>query len=140
MDLGLRGKVVVVTGGSSGIGFGIVREFLKENCLAAFCSRNEERLASALAQLGEEGYPKGERVMGESVDVRDDKALQAFADAVSERWGRIDVWINQAGAAHFKSLCDFTVEEFREERIYMWFPVFPAAGLRPDTCGKQAAV
>ncbi len=109
MDLGLKGKIVVITGGSQGIGKAAALEFSKEGALCCVCARREERLREAKKEFEEKGFS----LFTMPVDVTKHEELQAFADAVVKEYGRIDVWINNAGANHFQNCLDYTVDEFR---------------------------
>lgn len=84
-------KVVVITGGTRGIGFGLVREFLKRGCKVAFCGRSQSSVDKALTEL------KSENVLGVPCDVGDGAQLQALWDATVKQFGRVDIWINNAG-------------------------------------------
>ena len=78
MDLGLKSKTVVVTGGSSGIGLATVRSFLSEGANVAFCARGADRLAAVSASLAAEF---GEtRVCSRAFSVLDEDAVNSFAD------------------------------------------------------------
>ena len=91
MDLGLAGKVVLVTGGSKGIGLACARAFQAEGARIAICSRSPENLAKARAGLGD--------VLGLAADLTD-AAQAAEMVATAERvLGPIDVLVNSAGAA-----------------------------------------
>ena len=80
-----RGKVAVITGASRGIGAGMAERFAAEDLRLALCARGACLLAD------------GEHVLTASVDVTDAASLQRFADAAVERFGHIDLWINNAG-------------------------------------------
>lgn len=84
-------KVVVITGGTRGIGFGLVREFLKRGCKVAFCGRSQSSVDKALAEL------KSENVLGVPCDVTEAAQLQALWDTTVKQFGRVDIWINNAG-------------------------------------------
>ncbi|MGK0601541.1 SDR family oxidoreductase [Yokenella regensburgei] len=102
MQAQIEGRVAVVTGGSSGIGFETLRLLLAEGAKVAFCGRDPDRLASAQAALMNE-YPQAE-IMAQRCDVLDDGQIQAFAGAVETRFGGADMLINNAGqgyVAHF---------------------------------------
>ena len=94
MDLGLNGKVAVVTGGSKGIGLAVAKTFLQEGARVAICARDEAQLAKALEELA----PLGQ-VFGCSVDAAREGALRDFADRVADRFGGIDCWVNNVGAS-----------------------------------------
>ena len=109
MEMNLTGKVVVITGGGTGIGKAAALEFLKEGCHVAICGRRMEKLEQVKAEYAALGY----ELMIRSVDVTDYQAMVDFADAVAQTYGRIDVWVNNAGSNQIKSLMDYDVEEFR---------------------------
>ncbi len=102
----LKGKVCIVTGGASGIGKATVKLFLEEGAIVIACDVNEE----ALKNLGSEFSQFKDRLALEKLDVRDLKAAQDLAKRVYERFGKIDVLINNAGVTR-----DAMLEKMREE-------------------------
>ncbi len=109
MELHLKGKTVVITGGATGIGKGAALEFLREGCHVAICGRRQQKLDEGQAEFHALGF----ELMTKSVDVTDYAAMARYADEVETRYGRIDVWVNNAGSNQIKSLMDYDVEEFR---------------------------
>lgn len=107
MDMGLKGKVVVITGGSQGIGKAAALEFAREGCQVCVCARRQERLDAAKAEFAQQGFTLFTR----QVDVTKCDQLEAFADAVVAEYGRIDVWVNNAGANQFKMVIDYDYED-----------------------------
>jgi len=105
------GKVVIVTGGTKGIGEGCVRAFVQAGSKVVFCARGKEAgeaLSSALAGGPGEAYFV-------SCDVSKVEAVRALIEATVARHGRIDCLINNAGwHPPPKPIDDFSVEEFRE--------------------------
>ncbi|QHM72332.1 SDR family oxidoreductase [Mixta intestinalis] len=102
MKAQVEGRVAVVTGGSSGIGFETLRLLLGEGAKVAFCGRDRDRLASAQAALLNE-YPQGD-IFAWCCDVLQEDQVAAFAEAVQTRFGAVDMLINNAGqgyVAHF---------------------------------------
>ncbi|KHL15790.1 short-subunit dehydrogenase [Mumia flava] len=89
------GRVVVVTGGTRGIGLGLARELLARGCRVVVCGRSPERLADAVTELGAAGDPFA--VTGLVADITDRTALSALWDHAVATFGRVDVWINNAG-------------------------------------------
>ncbi len=89
------GKVVVVTGGSRGIGYAAVRKFLQAGAKVCFLSHSEETGKKAMEQLLAEN-PAYE-IMNESIDLCDYKAAQDLFEKIEAKWGRIDVLVNNAG-------------------------------------------
>ena len=110
MELNLKGKTVVITGGGTGIGKRTALEFLQEGCRVAICGRRQSKLDEAVAEFKALGF----ELMASSVDVTDYRAMSDFADDIAAKCGRIDVWINNAGSNQIKSLMDYEVEEFRK--------------------------
>lgn len=90
----LKGKVVIVTGGSEGIGFGIVQKLAMEGARVVFCSRSAEKGAKALQQLAELGLEAD--YLQADVGVRE-RAESVVATTI-ERYGRVDGLVNNAQA------------------------------------------
>lgn len=96
MDLKLEDKVVLVTGGSDGLGAALVRTLAAEGAKVAFCGRNDERLASVEKGATELAARGGEAVAVKA-DVTSTEDLTAFVEGAASRWGRIDALVNNAG-------------------------------------------
>ena len=94
-----KGKVVLVTGGSRGIGFAAVKGFLAGGAKVYFLSHYEETGAKALAAL-KEINPDYE-VMTKAIDLCDYKAVQDLYKEIIAKWGRLDVLVNNAGSAYY---------------------------------------
>lgn len=86
-------EVVLITGGGTGIGLVAATEMGLLGAKIAICGRRPEPLAEAVAEL----QSKGIDAFGAPCDIRDAEAISAYVDAVLERFGRIDVLINNAG-------------------------------------------
>ncbi len=91
----LEGKVALVTGGSRGIGRGIVERFLEEGADVAFTYVSSPEKAEALA--AELATKSGHKVLAIQSDAGDFDSAQAAVDKVVEAWGRLDVLVNNAG-------------------------------------------
>lgn len=94
MDLRLAGKVAVVTGGSSGIGFAAAKLFLEEGAYVAICGRDTGRLSRATRLLD-----RPDRVLAFACDVLDEAQVTGFRDAVLARFGNVSALVCNAGAA-----------------------------------------
>ncbi len=90
MDLGLRGKVAVVTGASRGIGRAITLRLAEEGAGVAICARGEPTLREAEAELRARSVP----VYAAVCDVRSPDALDGFLDAARANLGRVDILVN----------------------------------------------
>ena len=105
MELGLKGKVVAVTGGSEGIGRATVQRFVAEGAKVAFCARRKE----ALEKLAGEMRAASGDVMCMTADASKEGEMEAFIEATVKHYGRIDVVVNNAGGsgqAAFASVLD----------------------------------
>lgn len=101
--------IVVVTGGSAGVGRAIVREFAKRGCDLAILARGSEGLEGARREVEAEGR----RCLALSVDVSDPLAVDAAASRVEAALGPIDVWVNNAMVSVFAPFLQVEPEEFR---------------------------
>ncbi len=95
MDLGLAGKVVLITGGSKGIGFACARAFAGEGAKIAIVSRDPANLARAREQLAHAGY----HVHLARADLHEAHSAQDIVEEATSALGPIDILINSAGAA-----------------------------------------
>ncbi len=111
MDLGLRDKVVVVTGGSRGLGLGIAGALAREGCRLAICARGEEDLAAAARELEAE---HGAQVLTVPLDITAPDAAERLLGATAGRFGGVDVVVNNAGGGRRKPFAETTEEDWTE--------------------------
>lgn len=108
----LEGKVAVVTGGTRGIGFGIVQKFIENGAKVALFGSRQETVDAALEKLKAK-YPNAQ-IMGLHPTLMDpDEIADAFAQVVKE-FGSIDILANNAGTDSRTKLVDYTLDEFRK--------------------------
>jgi len=88
-------KTVVITGSTSGIGYGLAEAFLKSGYATVVNGRTQQRVQEAVEKLGNRYQP--ERILGLPCDVGDPPQVQAIWDAAIQHFGQIDIWINNAG-------------------------------------------
>lgn len=104
-----EGDVAVVTGGTAGVGRAVAKALLNRGMRVAVIARGEERLGRMETQYG------ADRLMAISADVAEAEEVDAAAASVIERFGRIDVWINDAMLTEFARFTDMDARDF--ERV-----------------------
>ena len=107
----LKNKIILITGGSKGIGYGVAEALLKEGARVAITSRSQKAADEAAGSLAAAG--EGE-AMGIQSDVRDSKSQQKAVEAVIKKWGTLDVLIANAGLGHFSNIESLTDEQWNE--------------------------
>ena len=108
MDTGLKGKVVVVTGGANGIGRGIVECFVEEGSNVVIADWNEADADAAVRRLRDQGS----QVAFAKMDVRQPSDIRGMVSWVMQTYGRIDVLVNDIGTHLYKPAIDMTVADF----------------------------
>ena len=106
----LQGKVAIVTGGTRGIGFAIVKKFLDNGAKVVLFGTKEETVQNALIQLKKEN--PGYEVMGMHPDITNMHEVEKAFKKVKDRYGKIDIVVNNAGISSSNSLYNYTEEEF----------------------------
>jgi len=106
----LEEAVVVITGASSGIGRAAALRIARRGGSLGICARSE----GPLAEVARECEAAGAAVLHQAVDVADEEALDAFAAAVEDRYGRIDVWVNNAATMAYGPFEEIPSEVFRQ--------------------------
>lgn len=112
MDLNLKGKVAVVTGGSLGIGRAVTEALAAEGVRVAIVARNKAALELA---AGEISARTGVEILAAPADVSDTAAVEAMMDRVAAHFGRIDILVN--GAAHPGGLVRTEIEHADPEGL-----------------------
>ncbi len=108
-------KVVIITGGSRGIGKGCAQEFVKAGSRVVICAKNEAEGESAASFLRKAVRSQAGDVCFVNCDVRKTEDIRKLVDATIARYGKIDCLINNAGwHPPHKAIDDFSVEEFRD--------------------------
>ena len=105
MDLGLKGKVAIITGGSHGIGRGAAEAMAKEGARVALAARDQadlDRVAEEISQA------TGAEVIGISTDVTDEAQVKALVAKVVDRWGTVNILVNNAGTGNANRFDDVT--------------------------------
>ncbi|MGO1120934.1 glucose 1-dehydrogenase [Rhodovibrionaceae bacterium A322] len=107
-----RAKLLLVTGGASGIGFGVAERMLREGWRVAISDLTQDKVDRAVSEL-REGAP-AERVLGFEQNVADESRWQEVLSALTRDHGALDGLVNSAGIAINKSVVDTTLEEWRQ--------------------------
>jgi 3-oxoacyl-[acyl-carrier protein] reductase len=127
MDLGLKGKVALITGGSLGIGFGSAQSMAREGADVALCARGEEQLKRAVEKL----KPLGTEVMAIVGDATEKADVKRMVDEVVSRFGRLDILVSNVGGVfkrgHFMDLTDEEWEASLKLNFYSAFKASRAA-------------
>src|SRR6266496_2566016 len=115
----LHEKVVLITGGSRGLGLVLARHICARGGNVALIARDHEELARAKADLS----PRGGEVLTIECDLLDTGQIQAAVRRVIDRFGKIDILINNAGIIEVGPLEHLTPEDFnRAMRLHFWAP------------------
>src|SRR5688500_7594059 len=96
MDLGLRGKVAIVTGGSEGIGRETARSLAAEGAKVVICARREDVLTEVAEKLSRD---TGGEVLGVPADVTSRSDIARVLDTAVSKFGRLDILVNNAGGS-----------------------------------------
>lgn len=110
MDFGLRDRVAIVAAASRGIGFACALELAREGAHVFLCSRVAEHAAEAAKKIHEQ---TGANVAGFACDVTNNAEVEAFVNLASERAGRIDVCVTNAGGPPAKTFAETDLDLFR---------------------------
>lgn len=117
MDVSLKGRVALVTGGSRGIGKACAKELLAEGAIAVLASKTPEANAAAVREF-EKTYPG--RVIGIPTDVNDEAAVRAMVDQAAAKFGRVDILINAAATVipqDFFKMSDADMESLLDQKF-----------------------
>lgn len=120
--LQLKNKVVFITGAASGIGMKIGEEFAKTRAKVVFSDRNEEKLKETTDTLEAQGY----NIHRIACDVTNEEQLKNAITETKERYGKVDILINNAGLQHISSIENFPTEKFEQMTKVMLIAPFVA--------------
>jgi NAD(P)-dependent dehydrogenase (short-subunit alcohol dehydrogenase family) len=125
----LAGRVVLITGGSRGLGLLMAREFAAQGCRLAICARDTEELESAVADLRAHGAD----ALAIPCDVADRTQVADMVEWVTTRFGRIDILVNNASIIQVGPLSTMTVEDFEEAMaVNFWGSVYTTLEVLPQ--------
>lgn len=110
----LENKVVLITGSSRGIGNAIARQFVREKARVVVCGSRLESATKSAEEIKKDFNVDDDHLLPVGLNVKDTEDIKRVVSEVINKWGRIDVLINNAGITSNVSLLDSTDEEFRE--------------------------
>ena len=111
MDLGLKDKVAVITGGSVGIGLAIARGLAAEGVHVALCARDRERVERVASEIRNDF---GVQAIGVQADVGDARAISGFVSAVEREFGGADILVNNAGTGSEETILQASDERWQQ--------------------------
>ncbi len=135
MNLELDGRVVLVTGGSDGLGAATARALISEGARVGICARDRQRLLETATSLREAGGD----VLAVGADVTIAKDIDAFVTAALARWGRIDGLVNNAGTSAAGDFMLVTDEEWRQDLDLKLFAAVRMSRLVYDSLAASGA-
>ena len=138
MDLGLKDKVAIITGGSDGIGKAAAISMAAEGAKVAIVGRTQSKLDAAIAEIKE--VSNGEAI-GISTDVSVESDVQSMVDEVISQYGQIDILVNNAGTSSATTLEEMTDEDLRVDfGIKIYGAVYCARAVLPHLKKSDAGV
>lgn len=127
-EYSMRDRVVLITGGSRGLGLVMARQLASEGAYLAICARDEEELARANEDLNWRT-----RVLALPCDVSNQSQVQDMVSAVEDHYGRIDVLINNAGVIQVGPMEVMTLEDYEEAmKIHFWAALYTTLAVLPE--------
>ena len=112
MDLGLKGKIAIITGGTHGIGKAAALSLSREGAMVAIAARTKSDLNKACNDITNE---TGNEVIGVPTDVRNESMVENLIKTVIKKWGKIDILVNNAGTSSSYKLDEMTNEILTED-------------------------
>ena len=128
MDLGLAGKVAIVTGSSRGLGLASARSLAAEGCHVCLCARGEARLHEAAADVEAAGGGRA-RVLTVAADVSRSDGVRQVTERAVETFGGLDILVNNVGLAGGGGVLETTDEQWQEAIDQTLMPAVRASRL-----------
>ncbi len=128
MDLGLAGKVAIITGSSRGLGLASARALVAEGCNVCICGRGEDALSEAALELAAAAVAPAE-VLAVRADLATEEGIRDVVDATMTRFGGVDVLVNNVALARGADIVSTTDAEWQEAFDQTLFPAIRATRL-----------
>lgn len=130
----MRGQVVLITGGSRGLGLALAEEFALQGARLVLCGQDEQELEQARQRLAEQGAP----VLAISCDMTRREQVQRLIDQATEHYGRIDILVNNAGIITVGPFLAQTLNDFEDSmNILFWGPVYATLAVLPQMLERK---
>jgi NAD(P)-dependent dehydrogenase (short-subunit alcohol dehydrogenase family) len=124
----LRGRTVMITGGSRGLGLVLAREFAKAGAQIAICARDPDELRRAETDLLE----RGARVFSITCDVTNQESVDHAVNMIRDVYGEIDILVNNAGLIQVGPLQEMTLDDFEAAlKTHFWAPLYTTLAVVP---------
>ncbi len=131
----ISGEVVLITGGSRGLGFLLARQFARQRCRIVICARDRDELQRAEAALRAEGAD----VLAVPCDITDQQQVQDLANQAKNRFGRIDILVNNAGTIQVGPVEKMTVADFENAmKVMFWGVLYPTLEVLPEMMRRRS--
>lgn len=118
-SIDFRDRIVLITGGTRGLGLKLAELFIAEGARVAVCARDEEELEQVRSKLG----APAERLLAIECDVADRKQVSAMVSEVRQQFGPVDVLVNVAGIIQVGPLESMRIEDFEEAMDIMYWGI-----------------
>ncbi len=131
----LRGRTVLITGGSRGLGLALAREMAAQGARLIICGRDPQSLERAAASLANGGA----EVLAISTDVTNPDAVAEMVEAVRHRYGHVDVLVNNAGVIEVGPAKAMSLSDYEEAMATnFWGMLYPTLALLPDMRARKS--
>jgi short-subunit dehydrogenase len=134
----ISGEVVLITGGSRGLGLALAQRLIREDCRIAICARDQAELERAKLELNATGENALSNVMSVVCDVTDRSQVDHMIQDVTERLGPIDILINNAGQIKVGPLSSMGLDDFQSALdVMFWGTVYPSLTILPSFIARN---
>jgi len=136
MDLGLKGKVAMITGASKGLGRAMAKAFGEEGVKLSICARGEAQLKDAAAEFQKLGF----EVLATPADVTKSADMTKWMNETVSRFGGVDILVNNAGGARPGALGELSEEAWRESFELNFFSAVRLARMAAEEMQSRGGV